>query len=519
MTTTDPSHRGRVLRDESLDLALTRDGYLIVPFIDGAEVTRIRASALALRQPDDAGLVIDFVREDRQAMRDVAAILEPVWKRHLPDLFVRYRPIVSTFVVKHSGVGSEMRLHHEPTFVEGASRGTYNIWIPLEDVGPELENGTLELVRGSQDLPFGLVGFNTPVTFRPYETFLREAAVPLTVPAGSAVIYDTRMLHSSGPNRRPAPRVAIAAALGPVEDDLIHVVATGRRHRCVSEVDETFFLDVHPKDATALVESRTSRAVNEDATLPASAIAQAIGATRVPTPRPVLPLDLVLPDDELPLMALAGRRCRRWPRPSSDVDEVPELFAAAAVPESEIALLDVAGDISVVDLSTAPSEALRAAIPAELLDAAGQRGARTLIILRAGGRLRFEVKSRSLDLISYECPLVNSGIRVGDRALNFDCGTTVRLTNRAGGLLWNDGPGSLWLVASRRPSLWGVLRSLAGMDQEAWGLARTPTNVDAPTWVGRRASFVAQETASSTASRGRWRTTSGRSRMSGEWSS
>ena len=275
---TAPAARASVLRDPTANGRLVVDGYAVVPVLDQDEAAALRDRYADMAPADDRGLTIDFSREDRSLLREVADLLVPMWDRHLARVFVDHRPVVATFIVKHPGPESDMVLHNEPTYVDGDT-ATYNIWIPLIDVQAEPPNGTLELVLGTQHLPFGLAGFNTPPNFLPYEHFLRAHTVSLDVPAGSGVIYDSRMLHVSGPNHTDRARPAIAAAVAPRDADLVHVIATGRRTRRVYAVDEGFFLDAHPTEAEDWLAGRASlvREVHQAAALTPADVQSAVG--------------------------------------------------------------------------------------------------------------------------------------------------------------------------------------------------------------------------------------------------
>jgi ectoine hydroxylase-related dioxygenase (phytanoyl-CoA dioxygenase family) len=233
-------------RDPVLETEYREQGFVVTPFLDPDEVEWLRAGYRALIPAGDHGLTIDYMRPDRTLMHEIAALVEPVWSRHFPEVLADHRPVFTTFVTKHPGEASTMFLHEDRTFVDEHRFRAGTLWVPLVDVGPALPNGGLEVIPRSHLLTEAWSGTATPELFRRYETYLRERLLPVAVPGGHALYYDTRTLHASPPNLSSAPREAVVCAVAPREAELIHVVATSRRHRRVHRVDETFFLDVHP---------------------------------------------------------------------------------------------------------------------------------------------------------------------------------------------------------------------------------------------------------------------------------
>jgi ectoine hydroxylase-related dioxygenase (phytanoyl-CoA dioxygenase family) len=188
------------------------------------------------------------MRPDRSVMRTLRDLLDPVWRAHLPRLFHDPAVAMATVVTKHPGDQSGMFLHEDRTFVDESRARAYTVWIPLVPVGPDLDNGGLQIVPGSHRLPTGLAGSNTPDLIRPFEAELRARLVPVTAEAGDAVVYDTRTLHASAPNLSGEPRPALTFAVVPDDEVMIHVVATSPTHRRVHAVTPDFFVEHHPRE-------------------------------------------------------------------------------------------------------------------------------------------------------------------------------------------------------------------------------------------------------------------------------
>lgn len=373
-------------RDPSREALYRRQGFVILPFLTAAEVGEVLSTYWAdIADESDTAMAIDFDRTDRGVMERSRRIIEPLVADRVASLFADHRVVFSTFVVKHPGPGSNMALHEDRSWVDERRHRSGTMWIPLVDVGPDLPNGGLEIVPKSHGLARYWSGSGTPNLMRPYEAWLNQHLIPLTIPAGSAVYYDSRTLHASPPNTSDGPRVAMSLGVVPHDADLLHVVATGTSRRTLYSVDEDFYILFGPwvaKEAMpegyAVIEE-----VDESDTIQPGTVTAVIGDA-CPPPMPVVPVD-VAPMPEEPWRPL----------------------------EPETATATIAGE----RLEVEPGER------------------RILATHSAPGELS----------VLAAAP-VGTGMVRDDRATNFAAGETYRIDGATS--LWNDGPGTLVLTVS-----------------------------------------------------------------------
>jgi len=382
---TSPGPLAKVLADGDRDLELARRGFTVVPLVPPAVVAELAALQASFAEPADAGLTVDYMRADRSVMRALAVALAPIWEALLPDVFVGRRPVMSTFVVKHPGDQSGMFLHEDRSYVDERRARAHTVWIPLSDVGPDLGNGTLEIVPGSHRLATTLGGSHTPDLFRPYERRLRQHLVPVRARAGEAVVYDSRTLHASGPNHTTVPRVALVCAVAPVDEPLLHVVATGRTHRRVHRVTPSFFVEHHPRQIEVAMpdDCPVVAEYDEEPVLDPAALTSVVGGP-VPEEDPVVPDHHRRPGDPVTFPRLA------W------TDHLP------ARPHT-------GGDELVLDAGS-------------VIDLPSVTGSREVVVLTS--------------------PAVAAGVRSVDRAATFAPGRRIRIEPNTAVTMWNDGPGA-----------------------------------------------------------------------------
>lgn len=429
--------RRRTFVDASHQAAIEENGYAVVPVLTSAEAADLRSAYRALRPSGDHGLAIDYVRPDREVMVAVAELTAPIWARVLPGLFVDHVVVMTTFVTKHPGAASEMFLHDDRCFVDERIERAGTLWVPLVDVGPDLDNGGLQVIPGSHALPTGSSGSNTPDLFRPFEAALRTALVTPELRAGEAIFYDTRTLHASRPNLTGEAREAVVCAVVPRGATPVHLVATGRRRRQLHQVDPSFFLHHHPRqierempDAAVVVDSW-----DEDLELEPQVVADFLGWSELPEAAVVAPGDLgPVPQGgsvrEVAWPAGAPIRDRDLVAPAALGDEHGPDIVEVVHLDGRVGWLSAAGarlDPVVRELDLAP------------------RGASSSWALLAdpGTRLRLIVGAAAITFDVTESARQAAGLAAGGALHQLEPGTSLELAPGTEGILWNLGPGPL----------------------------------------------------------------------------
>ena len=448
----------RILVDPDLDERLGREGIVMVPMAEPDELEAIEAAYWSLVPADEGGIVLDYLRDDRELVRVLADLMAPVWARAVPDVFERHHPVYTSFVVKHPGEDSSLFLHRDLAVDDERSHRTLSMWMPLVDTGPTLDNGPLAFVRGSEAIGHGGFGPNAVGLFSPYEAHLESLLEPFTVPAGSTLVYDARMLHASAPNRTARARVAVGCLLAPRDRPVVQVVATGRRHRVLHAVDRDYFIDHAPAGIAEDGMPARFPVVDEYDEEPATTAAGVLG----PLAEPGIRRQVIVPQD---LEAVAGARrplaVVDGPRPGHDHDlaiTASDLPTAGPTAAGRVAVTDN-GRVGALDLVQGRRRRhdLPAAVPDAVvaLDPRHTRDA-TLVVVDAKGRLTLRAGARRLhrhEVVVVECPAVRAGAATADHVAELDLGRRVGLTPDEPLHLWNEGPGPLVLVVRSTPTL------------------------------------------------------------------
>lgn len=207
--------------------ALETQGHVIVDLIGADRAASLRAAVLDLVSDTDGTTFTDHQLDPaqrRQLHQGIVASLGPALARVVPH----HRVVGASAIVKAPVDTTDLGWHLDPSITDEGRWRSLSAWVPLQDVGPA--DGSIELLagghRGAPPARGGLGRLTE--THPPHDVALagcRDAGGtptgPLTLAAGTAVIYDHRLPHRSGPNRGASARVAVNVGLLPVEAPLL----------------------------------------------------------------------------------------------------------------------------------------------------------------------------------------------------------------------------------------------------------------------------------------------------------
>ena len=211
-----------VLRDPALDRALHRDGFAVTRLIDAEDAAAMHREYEELRGP---------ARPERQAHQppdfEIALWADDVpYRQRLDELIGRYtdravesllehhRPIGRSAMVKWPALpdqeawdGVPDTFHNDWSYVDERSGDrTYGIWLALQDV--DERNGCVFVVPHSHRLDRTLRGWGVDSPWVRHHEVFEARAVPVTLRAGEAYVWDPALVHRSGVNSTGSPRVA-----------------------------------------------------------------------------------------------------------------------------------------------------------------------------------------------------------------------------------------------------------------------------------------------------------------------
>lgn len=211
----------RYLQDE-----LREVGFAVRPsLLDPAAITALRVQADDLLDRLDGrwgdlfltvGRIEDTTLRSELIRRAGEVVVSALAPHFVPDA----QFLASAFQVKPPSPNSELNPHQDSSLVdEHQWPGVYG-WIPLDDTHEG--NGGLQVIPGSHRLWNPQRTLSVPWQLAGLEEVMRRHCVPLTVPAGSVVFFDSATIHCSPPNCSDTVRLAVNSFVRPAGAALLH---------------------------------------------------------------------------------------------------------------------------------------------------------------------------------------------------------------------------------------------------------------------------------------------------------
>jgi hypothetical protein len=228
-----------IFKDKSLQDQFAENGYVIIHLLNKDEISYLGEQYLLNNQSLPNSFFSTLFSKDSELKKRTDELIKSVIGSKLDSILIDYIPIISNFVVKHSGPDSIMHPHQDWSFVNEEEFVSLNVWFPISQAS--LKEGSLHVYPKSNKWPKTFRGTNIESAV---STIFNDLPInkmtELKVSPGSAVIYDHRLIHASPPNITNEPRIAAAIVYIPKESNLIHYCKQNDE-LLVYKIDPSFF--------------------------------------------------------------------------------------------------------------------------------------------------------------------------------------------------------------------------------------------------------------------------------------
>ena len=236
------------LGDEKKAADIHGRGYTLQPFLEPADVEALRTLHRETLPAGATEYYVTAFSSDVAAKRHIFETIRGIVEPKMAKLAPGYRILNASFVTKKAGsTRGRLALHQDYSLVKHEENIGLNVWIPLCDV--DTTNGCMRMVDYSREFHHISATPPNPSPYDPLRPEL-EANYLTDVPmaCGTAVLFDTRVLHATEENRTTSDRVAVFLNLYPEN-------ATPRLHFWnakdpdrleVFEVDSEFLISLPP---------------------------------------------------------------------------------------------------------------------------------------------------------------------------------------------------------------------------------------------------------------------------------
>jgi len=188
----------KVFRDDAHQQQFERDGYILLPFYNEAEIAELNDLYHRLHPKDEKGFFPSTFSKDKNYRQVADEEIRRICDRSITQYCQDIKVMCGSFIVKSPGPESGMCVHQDMSLVDESRFTGINIWVPLIDL--TVENGALFVIPGSHRFFPTYRGSSIPEFFSPVMDDMIDYLQPIKIKAGTAVFFDQSIIHFSPPN-------------------------------------------------------------------------------------------------------------------------------------------------------------------------------------------------------------------------------------------------------------------------------------------------------------------------------
>ncbi|GIV34457.1 MAG: hypothetical protein KatS3mg031_1992 [Chitinophagales bacterium] len=211
-----------IFKDSSINQAIEKNGFAVIPFIDSRIAEELKRFYASLPAAQGAtGTHVTMFNPSSDYRRKVHEKISELCGSRATQLTHGYRVLYTNFMIKEPGPEGNFPVHQDWTYVDEKQYTSIAFWIPLHDV--DARNGALHVVRGSHHFLTALRG---PYVHEPFQhlsdVIKNHFSEPVNLKAGEALVWDHRLIHFSLPNLTSQPRLAFTLIMVPQQAPVCH---------------------------------------------------------------------------------------------------------------------------------------------------------------------------------------------------------------------------------------------------------------------------------------------------------
>lgn len=213
-----------LFKDPQQQKELEKNGYVVIPFLSGEEVTAINQF---YNEMHPGGSPPDFIEgihmttwcQDSDYKKKVSSFLENLFAKPTQQFFEHVRRLNHVFIVKKTGKDTTFKVHQDWNVVDENKYESVNVWVPLHDV--DENSGALWVLKGSHHIKRKIrgAGYLFP-DYSPYFNELEKKSTSVKLKAGEAIVFYHSIIHGSPPNLANTDRKAACFSVIPEEAPL-----------------------------------------------------------------------------------------------------------------------------------------------------------------------------------------------------------------------------------------------------------------------------------------------------------
>ena len=230
----------QILNNVALDKTLAREGYVVVPFLEQADIHTLRDFFFENHAKDIPGFYATAHSTDIPFRKKMNDKIKAVFEKSITTYFHNCLALGGSYVVKSKSQEERLHPHQDWNIVDESKHRSFNIWVPLVDLNEN--NGAIRVVPGSHLWVDNFRGPNIPDQLGTYNESIWQHMQTLNMKAGEALIYDHRLFHASYPNKTDELGVATVFGMIPQGAQMYYFFGAGAAVN-VYESSVDFFME------------------------------------------------------------------------------------------------------------------------------------------------------------------------------------------------------------------------------------------------------------------------------------
>ncbi len=223
---------------------LAEQGYVLIPLLDAAQVAHLKGFFETHQKAVVDRFYASVHNPDTDFRLRMDAELQSILRPLLDEILQDAEALGGSFIAKPRGTAGILPPHADWNIVDERVYRSYNLWIPLVDT--TVENGAVHVIPGSHNWLDYFRGPGIPNPFEPLKLDIWNAMQAVEIKAGTALLYDHRLLHASPVNQTDALRLACVLGVKPKAAPMRYYHGDGQVVR-EYEANATFFMTQNPE--------------------------------------------------------------------------------------------------------------------------------------------------------------------------------------------------------------------------------------------------------------------------------
>jgi hypothetical protein len=229
-----------ILQNEQLDRQLLEQGYVVIPFLNTAEVSALVNFYYQHHTKEQDGMYATAHVPDVSFRMRMNDYIKEVFARAIQQTFVNHTALGGSYIAKGKGAKGTLEPHQDWNIVDEVKFRSFNIWVPLVDLTDS--NGVIKILPQSHAWLTTYRSANISSAFGNLNDLLWQKMEPLYMKKGEALIYDHRLLHASGENSSDEIRLAAVYGIIPDKSKMLYYHKADNNTVEVFESNPEFFL-------------------------------------------------------------------------------------------------------------------------------------------------------------------------------------------------------------------------------------------------------------------------------------